>query len=623
MNNIDDLSENKNPHVYRLHRFLPFSPVMDQIFEEYTATKDSLNLATRALNYLLEALQKNARLIILTGDAGHGKTHLCRRLLQDHLSYTEDEARQLINDSCDGSRLIPHRDGNKSKTSLRIYKDFSEFAVSLAANEIEKTASRDSEVCLICANEGRLRAVMECSSAGDVCSRLLQEFKKSFEEGLASSDGLIHVINLNFQSVAMQGGNSLVTRTLQEWLSGNRWRSCKDCSVQCACPIYRNRNLLAPNADPLAERRRSKLEGIYATAERLGVVITIREMLMSIAYLITGGLNCEEVAKKCRKKMNGWQPPFAFYNLLFEPPDRMIKEKLSKIPVVLELARLDPGERASREVDERLINQQGQFKASEIDIIFEDAPSRSSLLIDASNGIDDIVGNPRSRTDRQNEATLIRRVLKSLRRRAFFDEDLDEAAAIKRLGFDNGGDFLEIIAGSLSPAKMATMKSRVLSGLHMIQGLQLGSRETNLHLVDPAFGRATSHAAIIARRIRPQAVKLIPMREKWSHSGEKQSQTTYSAVDWLERHIILRIEEEDKTYSDFPLDLMLFDCITKAGGGYVAEEFYAHDVRRVGNFFGRLAEKRAGNGSDISLFLHGKIYSVSIDDGVIQVGGGY
>ena len=33
--------------------------------------------------------------LTLTGDAGHGKTHLCRRLLQDYLGYNEDEAREL------------------------------------------------------------------------------------------------------------------------------------------------------------------------------------------------------------------------------------------------------------------------------------------------------------------------------------------------------------------------------------------------------------------------------------------------------------------------------------------------------------------------------------------------
>jgi type II secretory pathway predicted ATPase ExeA len=70
-----------NFHVQRLHRFLPFDPSHEQIYEEYQKSEDSLELETEALNYLLTILPKAPRLVVLTGDAGHGKTHLCRRLI--------------------------------------------------------------------------------------------------------------------------------------------------------------------------------------------------------------------------------------------------------------------------------------------------------------------------------------------------------------------------------------------------------------------------------------------------------------------------------------------------------------------------------------------------------------
>ena len=66
---------------------------------------------------------------------------------------------------------------------------------------------------------------------------------------------------------------------------------------------------------------------------------------------------------------------------------------------------------------------------------------------------------------------------------------------------------------------------------------------------------------------------------------------------------------------------MMFDCITRASGGYVAEEFYAHDLRRITNFLGRIAERGSSVDDDLSLFLHGRMHSVAIDNGVIQVGG--
>ena len=65
----------------------------------------------------------------------------------------------------------------------------------------------------------------------------------------------------------------------------------------------------------------------------------------------------------------------------------------------------------------------------------------------------------------------------------------------------------------------------------------------------------------------------------------------------------------------------MFDFICQAGSGYVAEEFYAHDVRKVTTFLGRLEASGSATQQDIRLFINGHMHSVSIDQGVIQVGG--
>ena len=621
MSEPSQLEEKCNSHVDRLHRYLPFSPIMDQVFEEYTSSADSINLDTKAHDYLLKAVGLGARLIVLTGDAGHGKTHLCRRLIERHLGYSEDDARSLINSSCNGIQQIAHQDRSVKALPLRIYKDFSELSIHLAALEVEKVGDRIQEVTIICANEGRLRAVLESKNAGAICAKLLNDFSESFNNGLVCRDGLDHIINLNYQSVASETGSSLIARTLQEWLSGKRWNVCQKCRHQASCPIYRNRNLLTPAFDKKGELRRTKVEGVFATAERLGAVVTIREMLMATAYFVTGGLTCEVVHKKSRAEGKGWQPKYAFYNLLFEAPDQSIREKLHRIPILQEIARLDPGLHAIRRVDERIINEQDQFPASDIDVVFHSGSGRNLQVVDASNGIDDINGNPRSRAERQKEAAFIEQIVRSLRRRAFFDHDLSPREVMTRLGFENGSEFLEIINGQIQPARMSKLKSRVLVGLHMLQGLRMGGKEINLHLVDPAFGSATSHAAIIARRIPAPLIKLLPMADKWESSAEKSTYAITNSVDWLDRHIVLRIKEGDEKHSDFPLNLMMFDCITRAAGGYVAEEFYAHDLRRITNFLGRIAERGSSVDDDVSLFLHGRMHSVAIDNGVIQVGG--
>ena len=585
-----------NKHVERLHRYLPFSPDHDQIYEEYQRTSDSLNLETQALRYLQKAAGGSARLVILTGDAGHGKTHLCRRMLQDHLGYSEDEARQLINKECDGRQPIRAKDGG-SATPLRIFKDFSEHTIEEAAVRLEELGSRTGELAVVCANEGRLRAILESAAAGDVCARLSQDFRASFHDGLASRDGEMHIVNLNYQSVASRRQSSLVGSALHEWGKGTRWRICQECDSKSRCSIYRNRQMLADTDDPSSAVRRTRIESLYATVERLGTVVTIREMLMSLAYILTGGLRCSDVHERVRLGRKGWQSNHTFYNLFFVAPSSVSPEALSRIPVLQEISRLDPGMRANRNVDEPLVNRGDVFDQGQIDLEFLDPTDRSQ--IDGANGIDEIIGNPRNRTERRREAEFIQRVVRSLRRRAFF-EDREDDGILARMGFEHGDEFEELVLGQIKPARMTALKGLMLAGLHAMQGLRMGARETNLHLVDPAFGNATFHAAIIACRIPSTNVKLLPMEKAWNFKHGQKEWAMTAAVDWLDRTVVLRLETSSGKPRNLHLDLLMFNCIARAGAGYVAKDFYAHDLRKVLNFIGRIAEQASDSGAEIS-----------------------
>ena len=619
--------EKINSHVEKLHRFLPFSPIMEQIYEEYSHTKDSIDLDTVALEYLLEIVkEKDTKVVILTGDAGHGKTHLCRRLLEEHLkgSNIEDlrsHALELINSSCDGSVPIGPGPESKSSMPLRIYKDFSEFSIDIASAHIEQVGINENEITIICANEGRLRAVLESTRAGPFSKEISESFKLSFENGLASQDGEIHIINLNYQSVAATEGDleSLMERTVKSWVDGTRWRICDQCSAQALCPLSNNQRLLSRSKSKLGSNRQQRLVDLFATSERLGVVITIREMLMSVAYILTGGLRCSDVHQLISGKRKGWQYKYCYHNLVFEAPNENIRKKLSKIPIVNEFGKLDPGKIASRKIDESLVNEHDIFPEGELDLFFRGRIASKDITIDGATGIDDIIGNPRSKSERDKEASFIIKVLRTLRRRYFFDQCKSLSSAMEQMGFCNGSYFIEIMSSKLEPSKLAPLKNKIICGLHMVQGLKFSSGETNLRLVDPAFGRSTTNAAIIARKITSSKIKLIPMNEKWNnHSDSKY--LMINAVDWIDRHVVLRIENAPNEKSDLYLDLMLFDFLMRSSSGYVGGDFYAHDIRKIRNFLGCLAEINTTIDQQINLFKGGKTYSISIDDGVIQVG---
>ncbi|MCG9703217.1 ATP-binding protein [Vibrio natriegens] len=603
-----------NSHVERLHRYLPFSPSHDQIYEEYQRVDDSLNLPTRALEYLVEAVSSRAKLVILTGDAGHGKTHLCRRLLELHFGYSQEIARELINSSCNGSSLIGR---DTEKVPVRIYKDFSEMAVSIASQHIERAFDDAEVVTIICANEGRLRAVLEYGDQKQHSQFLLSRFKESFNDGLSSNDNKVHIVNLNYQSVASSQKNSFVGMAIKAWVDGKRWSACQDCSCKSSCPILRNRQQLSTRESLKAINRQKRIDLVFATVERLGTVITIREILMTISYLLTGGLTCPDVHKFVRRKSkNGWQHRYAFYNTLFEAPPELNSDKLKKISVLTHCYQLDPGRRSIREIDEKLINEQGIFESNSLDLKFV----YGKIDIDAANGIDEVIGDPKNRKERSIEADFVQTVVRALRRKFFFEDSVSNQ--MEQLGFEYGDEFIEILEdGTMTASRMKTIKNRIVSGLHTIQGLQMGGKETTLHIVDPSFTTTGGHAAIIAKRIPTTSIKVLPMDKAWDISKDKLSRRISSSVDWLDRYLVLKIEKEDREPSEFPINLMVFDCIARASSGYVAEEFYAHDLRRIKTFLGSLTRQQSAENGDISLFIQGKLRSVSIDEGVIQVGG--
>ncbi len=621
---------NTNSHVARLHRFLPFSSVHDQIYEEYQTGEDKLDLKTVAISYAAEAIRAGARCVVFTGDAGHGKTHMCRRLIEDALlGYDSQAAREHLLSKCDGSHALPPCAGVVAP-HLRIHKDLSEIQPPPRAAEfLEQHGRREGETLVVCANEGRLRAIISSEGAGPVCKSINALFTQSFQTGhTTDATGTTHIVNLNYQSVAARqanGNGSLLARVLASWVAdGRRWgeRSCGTCIHEPFCPIRRNRALLVDEGDTSAVRRR-RLEEIFEVLERLGYVVTIREMLMLVAYLITGGLTCRDVDIRLTGDLpkNGWQHAWTYYNLLFRSPPNLPADRAEKaIPMLSACRRLDPGAIAVRSVDEKILNKGNVFGPNELDLQFSIGVGARQVAVDASNGIDDFNGNPQSKAELLREAEATGVAVSALRRRAFFDNAEGTGSVMSKLGFRYGDVFLQLLDGQLSTPELVKVKSTVIAGLHAMQGLRASRTETMLYLVDPAFGKASADAAIIAKQIPSSRVSLRAASKAWLAEQE----TTWfmpKSVDWIDRAIILHIEEGSSLLRDLPLDLLSFECVTRAASGYVSEEFYANEIRRVRTFLGQLAEDGRGEGAQIAVFMRGRLQNVSLDMDVIQVGG--
>src|SRR5687768_9240639 len=98
-----------NGHIGRLHRYQPFdADSADLVFERQTDDKQpTFRVVTR--DFLLAVVElRETRTVVLTGDAGHGKTSLCASLLEDLGATKVDAAAAVKRAGKDGREPVGH-----------------------------------------------------------------------------------------------------------------------------------------------------------------------------------------------------------------------------------------------------------------------------------------------------------------------------------------------------------------------------------------------------------------------------------------------------------------------------------------------------------------------------------
>src|SRR4051794_12039196 len=120
-----------NGHVGRLHRYQPFdADSADLVFERQTDhNQPTFRVVTR--DYLLDVIELPVtRTVVLTGDAGHGKTSLCAGLLEDLGATKVDAAAAVERAGKDGRAPVGY---TKLGRPIFMLKDLSDFAPSVGA----------------------------------------------------------------------------------------------------------------------------------------------------------------------------------------------------------------------------------------------------------------------------------------------------------------------------------------------------------------------------------------------------------------------------------------------------------------------------------------------------------
>ncbi|UJR83670.1 hypothetical protein [Sandaracinus amylolyticus] len=588
-----------NPHVQRLARHLPFATNSGELYEESIDPGEGRPaIPTMALGYVRRLVDSSdTSLIVLTGDAGHGKTHLCRRVVQESYGYDGAAALALIKADAEGSVRINPNAGRSPLRPLRILRDLSEIEpASRGADRMAELLADRGSVAIVCANEGRLRDAISQGGHPEL-EIVLETLERSISEGTTSIRPDVHVINLNWQSVTAPT-NSFVAHLLRDWVADRRrWAACKTCDAASRCPIAANQAALG-GADPrdvLPRRRRDALEQILRTLEQSGYVLTIRETLMFIAYVTTGMMDCVAVAREDgRSGLRHWGHR-DFVWALYERQLSAIEKR--QLPVLERIRRLDPGIYALPSIDEALVRVLDREDVQQ-------ETSRSETP-------------PRTVRDARNFAERYRVRVRRRRRLDFFDgaaserytsdpvRDAGERAL--RIGLRHYAEFVAVFADRTDTKDI---RNRLLDGLHVLQGLR-PAPGLHFNIADPAFARAEGRAPIIARRFQRSAVRLVPLEACWSDSELPK------AVDWTPRRVAIQFGDEA---TRLELDLLQFELVARAAGGVVARRFYAAESRRILARLAAIAGTARSDTTGIQVMDGDRLRLIEIDNDVFVVG---
>ncbi len=254
-----------NPFIPYLNRYTTASPDHEAAFDEFIGQTPPpggapLRLETRTERFVRACFARpRPPSVILTGNAGDGKTYLCRQIVA---AFTG----QPVMDWADRLDWPIARDG----LTLRVVKDLSEMSEEAGASVLRDLvanwrAEEPREVFLIAANEGRLRAVLQRERLVE----LYQEMDRQLREGPALENDRLIVLNLN------QVTTSTYVPAALEWLTDPaRWEPCAACAAWANCPIYFNARRLAD------AHVAGRVQRLYQVLEHLGVHVTIRDMLI-------------------------------------------------------------------------------------------------------------------------------------------------------------------------------------------------------------------------------------------------------------------------------------------------------------------------------------------------------
>ena len=395
-------------------------------------------------------------LILITGNAGDGKTAFLQRLEKEVESRGGVVDRGLPNGSSmeyEGRRYLINYDGSQDEGAKENNQVLLDFLSDYAGRNMSHW--RQAETRLIAINEGRL---VDFLAAND---REFLALKALVQRGFATGgvEAGVAVVNLNLRSIVAEAQDgSILERTLGRLTAPEFWTDCEQCDLKERCYALHNaRSFQDETAGP---RLTERLKMLYTMTHLRGRLhITMRDLRSALSFMLTSNRDCAEIHALYENGQHLHIAKGFYFNSWMggggTTPDRLIT-LLAEIDVGRqENPRFDRGLDFVQPDDRALFRFQrrGRFDHDVVQRLFNDLPRSVS---DAS---------VRTRTQLHREYVTL------VRRKQFFERR--DNSWEKMLPYRSAKQLVDIVTGSGTPADLVP---KLLHAINRGEGLQRPER---------------------------------------------------------------------------------------------------------------------------------------------------
>lgn len=329
------LKEQINPFVDFMHQYDLTTADYSKIFDEHTK-KIEYSIDTNINQKIIDELSTSPRSIIITGNAGDGKTRICRNVYD-----------QLVEKEFEGWPESGIEEITYNDYTIRIIKDLSELRDEIIVSELKKMQETLKETepklyFLIAANEGKLTHTLvkypELKSLKDAIIPQFMSPNKEFREAEH-----VKVYNLLYASSSVYA-----EKIIEGWNEEENWNICGECSSRHKCIINDNHVAMSNKIT------RNRMMRMYKSLDMNGKHMTMRELLIHLAYTQTGGMTCRSVHEASQSEAIEELAKKSYYENFFG--NNLRPEVFEEISGIQEFKSLDPGHISDSLIDDFLLN---------------------------------------------------------------------------------------------------------------------------------------------------------------------------------------------------------------------------------------------------------------------------